>query len=64
MGEECLLPNASRADTGAVTGVHGAGSSLNIHVHFHVLCADGFYVEEPGANAPSFGMASVNRVLF
>jgi Putative transposase/Transposase zinc-binding domain len=42
------LPSASRAETGAVTGVHRAGSTLNIHVHFHVLCADGVYLEEHG----------------
>jgi hypothetical protein len=48
--KNAALPNASRADTGAVTGVHRAGSTLDIHVHFHVLCADGVYVEEPGAD--------------
>lgn len=40
------LANPSRAETGAVTGVHRAGSSLNLHVHFHTLCADGVYVED------------------
>lgn len=35
----------TRVETGAVTGVHRAGSSLNVHVHFHVLCLDGVYVE-------------------
>ncbi len=33
----------SRVETGAVTGVHRAGASLNVHVHFHVLCLDGVY---------------------
>jgi hypothetical protein len=42
------LPNADRAETGAVTGVHRAGSSLNLHVHFHTLCADGVYVVGEG----------------
>ena len=28
-----------------MTGVHRAGASLNVHVHFHVLCLDGVYVE-------------------
>jgi hypothetical protein len=32
-------------ETGAVTGVQRFGSSLNVHVHFHVLCLDGVYVE-------------------
>ena len=27
---------ASSVDTGAVTGVHRAGASLNVHVHFHL----------------------------
>jgi hypothetical protein len=40
------LPSPSRVETGAVTGVHRAGSSLNLHVHFHTLCADGVYVED------------------
>jgi hypothetical protein len=40
------LGNASRVETGAVTGVPRAGSSLNLHVHFHTLCADGVYVED------------------
>ena len=35
----------ARVETGAVTGVHRAGASLNVHVHFHVLCLDGVYVE-------------------
>ncbi len=26
-------------------GVHRAGASLDVHVHFHVLCLDGVYVE-------------------
>lgn len=26
-----------------------AGASLNVHVHFHLLCLDGVYVEEKGA---------------
>ncbi len=43
----------TRVKTGAVTGVHRAGASLNLHVHpvgchearhFHVLCLDGVYV--------------------
>ena len=37
--------HATRVETGAVTGVHRAGASLNVHVHFHVLCLDGVYVE-------------------
>ena len=28
-----------------MTGVHRAGASLNVHVHFHVLCLDGVHVE-------------------
>jgi hypothetical protein len=40
------LPDPRRAETGAVTGVHRAGLSLNLHVHFHTLCADGVYVED------------------
>ena len=39
----------TRVETGAVTGVHRAGASLNVHVHFHVLCLDGVYVEGEGA---------------
>lgn len=35
----------TRVETGAVTGVHRAGASLNVHVHLHVLCLDGVYVE-------------------
>ncbi|CAN5906037.1 hypothetical protein BH11MYX4_BH11MYX4_17510 [soil metagenome] len=31
-------------ETGAVTGVHRCGASLNVHVHFHLLCLDGVYV--------------------
>ena len=31
--------------TRAVMGVHRAGAILNLHVHFHVLCLDGVYVE-------------------
>ena len=31
---------------GAVTGVHRAGASLNVHVHFHLLCVDGVYVAD------------------
>ena len=26
-----------------MTGVHRAGASLNVHIHFHVLCLDGVY---------------------
>ena len=40
------ISRASSAETGAVTGVHRAGSSLNLHVHFHSLLADGVYVED------------------
>jgi hypothetical protein len=40
------VARTSGAETGAVTGVHRAGSSLNLHVHFHTLCADGVYVED------------------
>ena len=36
----------SSLDTGAVTGVHRAGASLNVHVHFHLLCLDGVYVDD------------------
>lgn len=46
VGLERALSNPSGAETGAVTGVHRAGSSLNLHVHFHTLCADGVYVED------------------
>jgi hypothetical protein len=35
-----------KVDTGAVTGVHRAGSSLNLHIHFHLLCLDGIYVKQ------------------
>ena len=35
-----------RVETGAVTGVHRAGASLNVHVHFHLLCLDGVYVDD------------------
>ena len=34
-----------RVETGAATGVHRLGASLNVHLHFHVLCLDGVYVE-------------------
>ena len=37
---------SGRVETGAVTGVHRAGASLNVHVHFHVLCLDGVYVDD------------------
>jgi hypothetical protein len=33
-------------ETGAVTGVHRCGASLNVHVHFHLLCLDGVYVRD------------------
>jgi len=33
-------------ETGAITGVHRAGASLNVHVHFHLLCLDGVYVAD------------------
>ncbi|NOU32438.1 MAG: hypothetical protein HOO96_31420 [Polyangiaceae bacterium] len=36
-------------ETGAITGVHRAGASLNVHIHFHLLALDGVYVEEDGA---------------
>ena len=36
----------STVETGAVTGVHRAGASLNVHVHFHLLCLDGVYIED------------------
>jgi hypothetical protein len=36
-------------ETGAITGVHRAGASLNVHVHYHLLALDGVYVEEDGA---------------
>ena len=35
-----------RVETGAVTGVHRAGASLNVHVHFHLLCLDGVYFDD------------------
>ena len=37
---------SGRVETGAVTGVHRAGASLNVHVHFHLLCLDGVYVDD------------------
>ena len=37
-------PWAKRAGH-ATTGVYRAGASLNVHVHFHVVCLDGVYVE-------------------
>ena len=40
------LAASTRVETGAVTGVHRAGASLNVHVHFHLLCLDGVYVED------------------
>ena len=40
------LATLHRVDTGAVTGVHRAGASLNVHVHFRLLCLDGVYVED------------------
>jgi hypothetical protein len=36
------------SETGAVTGVQRFGSSLNLHVHVHLLALDGVYVEEDG----------------
>ena len=44
-------------ETGAVTGVHRAGASLDVHVHFHVLCLDGVYVEHEGETALRFEAA-------
>jgi hypothetical protein len=44
-------------ETGAVTGVHRAGASLNVHVHFHVLCLDGVYVEGGDGGALRFEAA-------
>lgn len=38
--------SAGHGETGAVTGVHRAGASLNVHVHFHILCLDGVYVPD------------------
>jgi hypothetical protein len=35
----------ARVETGAVTGVHRVGASLNVHVHFHVLSLDGVHLE-------------------
>ena len=46
-----------RVETGAVTGVHRAGASLNLHVHFHVLCLDGVYVEDEVDGALRFEAA-------
>jgi len=58
---QCRRLGALQTDTGALTGVHRAGASLNVHVHFHLLSLDGVYVEateglrfEP-APAPSHG---------
>lgn len=31
-------------ETGAVTATHRAGSSLNLHVHFHMMVLDGVYI--------------------
>jgi hypothetical protein len=39
-----LATTSGRGESGAVTGVHRAGASLNEHVHFHLLCLDGVYV--------------------
>ena len=36
----------STVETGAITGVHRCGASLNVHVHFHLLCLDGIYVAD------------------
>jgi len=30
--------------------VHRAGASLNVHVHFHVLCLDGVYIDDGEAS--------------
>jgi len=38
----------SSSEAGAVTGVQRFGSSLNVHVHFHLLALDGVYVKEQG----------------
>ena len=35
-------------ETGAVTGVQRFGSSLNVHVHFHLLMLDGVHIEREG----------------
>ena len=40
------VATSGRVETGAVTGVHRAGASLNVHVHFHLLCLDGVYVDD------------------
>ena len=40
------LAASGHGETGAVTGVHRAGASLNVHVHFHLLCVDGVYVAD------------------
>lgn len=40
------LATSRGVETGAVTGVHRAGASLNVHVHFHLLCLDGVYVDD------------------
>jgi hypothetical protein len=45
------LAPSKRSETGAVTGVHRAGASLNVHVHFHLLCLDGVYVADGDDNA-------------
>jgi hypothetical protein len=37
------------AEAGAVTGVQRFGSSLNLHVHLHLVALDGVYVEEDDA---------------
>jgi hypothetical protein len=42
---------SSAVETGAVTGVHRAGASLRVHVHFHLLCLDGIYVSDGDPDA-------------
>jgi len=37
------------AQCGAITFVHRAGSSVNLHVHFHVAVLDGVFTRDPDA---------------
>ena len=37
---------AGYAPEAVETGVHRCGASLNVHVHFHLLCLDGVYVRD------------------
>lgn len=39
------------ARTGAVTLIQRFGSALNLNIHFHMLCLDGVYVDQPDGTA-------------